>query len=273
MGQLFTRFLQERRWIQNVTSKTLQWHEQSLHWLGIEQPTEADLHDCIVRMRSAGLSASSVNSRLGSINAYLAWSGSTLRLPKLKQDHYVPATYSTRQVDAITRWRPRSFGQRRLHTLICTLLDTGTRLDEALTLRVVDCNLDDLLLTVTGKGRKQRVIPFSVELRRMLARFIMDFRPHSHEFVFATKDGRKLSQRNVLRDVKALCRRLGFEPPRRSVHAIRHTFASEYLRRGGNLFCLQRVLGHTSLAMVQRYASVATSDLSAVHERVSLLSR
>jgi site-specific recombinase XerD len=264
-GAVFDRFLQERRYLQNVTPRTIEWHEQSLAWLGVEQPTESDLQDFVLRMRAAGLKASSVNCRIGSVNAYLRWLGSPLRVPRLKTESYVPATYSSKQVGQIVRWRPKGFYERRLHAFTLTLLDTGVRLDEALSLTVADCNLDDLLLTVTGKGRKQRVIPFSVELRRVLAKFLLDFCPRPDSLVFSTKQGRKLSQRNVQRDIKRLCAKLGFNPPRRTVHATRHTFATEYLRRGGNLFHLQRVLGHTSLEMVRRYASIATADLATAH--------
>jgi integrase/recombinase XerD len=271
MPQLFDRFIQERKYLKNVSPRTVEWHEQSLKWLGVEQPTETDLRDFVLRMRTAGLKASSVNCRIGSVNAYLRWMPSPLRIPKLKQESYVPATYSKTQIHAIIRWRPRGFFGRRLHVLMLTLLDTGIRLDEALSLCVQDCNLDDLLLTVTGKGRKQRIIPFSMELRRVLAKFVLDFCPHPHQLIFSTKIGRKLSQRNVLRDIKSLCRSLGFTAPRRTIHATRHTFATEYLRRGGSLFHLQKVLGHTSLEMVRRYANLVTADLQEIHERVTLL--
>jgi integrase/recombinase XerD len=272
MTPLFDRFLQERKYLKNVSPRTIEWHEQSLKWLGTEQPTEMDLRDFVLRMRTAGLKASSVNCRIGSVNAYLSWTDSPLRIPKLKQESYVPATYSSTQIRSILRWKPRGFFQRRLHALMLTLLDTGVRLDEALSLCVQDCNLDDLLLTVTGKGRKQRIIPFSMELRRVLAKFVLDFCPHPQQLIFSTKQGRKLSQRNVLRDIKNLCKRLGFPAPRRTVHATRHTFATEYLRRGGSLFHLQKVLGHTTLEMVRRYANLITADLQAVHQRLSLLS-
>ena len=282
MAHLFDRFIQERRYLKNVSPRTIEWHEQSLKWLAIERPTKEDLRDLVLRMCAAGLTATSVNCRLRSINAYLHWqssgSGSKcgagcqhLRVPKLKQESYVPATYSRKQVQDIMRWKPRGFGERRLYVLMLTLLDTGIRHDEALTLSVQDCNLDDLLLTVTGKGRKQRIIPFSMELRRLLAKFIMDFCPQKHQFIFGTKNGRKLSQRNVLRDIKALCIRIGFQPPKRAVHATRHTFATEYLRRGGSIFHLQKVLGHTSLEMVRMYAGLVTADLQAAHERFSPL--
>jgi integrase/recombinase XerD len=73
--------------------------------------------------------------------------------------------------------------------------------------------------------------------------------------------------------VKLLCKRLWFQPPSRSLHAFRHTFAVNYLRRSGSVFHLQKVLGHSTLEMTRRYANLVTADLQPVHERVSLLSR
>ena len=64
-----------------------------------------------------------------------------------------------------------------LHLLILILLDTGCRIGEATTLKVNDVDMDNLLLTLTGKGRKQRKVPFSLELRKVLYRYIRDFEP------------------------------------------------------------------------------------------------
>lgn len=75
----------------------------------------------------------------------------------------------------------------------------------------------------------------------------------------------------MLRAVKNLCDPLGFQPPARTLHSFRHTFAVNYLRRGGSVFHLQKVLGHSTLEMTRRYANLVTADLQAVHERVSLL--
>ena len=74
------------------------------------------------------------------------------------------------------------------------------------------------------------------------------------------------------RDVKRLCTRLGFTAPARTLHSFRHTFALNYLRRGGSVFHLQKVLGHASLEMTRRYTNLMTEDLQAVHQRLSLLS-
>ena len=65
---------------------------------------------------------------------------------------------------------------------------------------------------------------------------------------------------------------LGFEPPR-TLHAIRHTFALTYVRRGGSVFHLQKVLGAQFAGDDATICDLMTEDLQAVHERVSLLSR
>jgi integrase/recombinase XerD len=74
------------------------------------------------------------------------------------------------------------------------LVDTGTRIDEALSLKWTDVDFDNLLMTVTGKGNKQRKIPFSFELRKLLFKH-----RHQYELVFCTGNGKKLGRRDMLR--------------------------------------------------------------------------
>jgi integrase/recombinase XerD len=172
----------------------------------------------------------------------------------------------------LIHWKPRTFYERRLHLLILLLFDTGCRISEILNIHVADVDLDNLLVTVTGKGDKQREIPFSFELRKGLFRYSREFCPQAHMLLLSTRKGCRLDRHIMLRDVKRLCRRLGFDPPARCVHAMRHTFALNYLRRGGSVFHLQKVLGHSTLEMTRRYANLMTEDLQAVHQRLTLLS-
>jgi integrase/recombinase XerD len=152
-------------------------------------------------------------------------------------------------------------------------MDTGARISEALALRVSEIDFENLLIKLDGKGRKQRIVPFSFELRKALYRHCKEFDRKPDSLLFANRTGTTLARRNVLRDVKVFCRNLGFEPPVRTLHSFRHTFAVNYLRRGGSVFHLQKVLGHSTLEMTRRYANLVTADLQAVHERVSLLSK
>jgi integrase/recombinase XerD len=132
--------------------------------------------------------------------------------------------------------------------------------------------MENLLVTLDGKGRKQRIVPFSFVLRKALYRFMSDFNRKLDSLLFATRDETPVRRMTTLRGVKILCGQLGFQAPARTLHAFRHTFAVNYLRRGGSVFHLQKVLGHSSLEMTRRYANLVTADLQAVHERVSLLS-
>jgi integrase/recombinase XerD len=266
MAGRFEQFLRERRYLQGVSERTAQWYAESFKWLGTETPTEDELKAFVIRMRDAGLKATSCNNRIRAVNSYLKWSGAPLHIPKLKEPSRVLPTFKPEDITTLASWRPRAFCERRLYVLLLTLADTGCRLSEALSLRWTDIDWDNLLLLVTGKGDKQRRVPFSYELRKHLFKW-----KHEHVLVFPTRRGTKLGRRVVLRDTKILCTELGIAIPARTLHSFRHTFAVNYLRRGGSVFHLQRVLGHSSLEMTRRYVNLDTNDLSSVHERISLL--
>jgi len=280
----FQQFIKERQYLANVTPATVSWYENSLKWLPSESPTREDLKSAVIRMREKGLKPSGVNCAARAINAYLHWSNAGSekkcgpgcphpRVPKVKEPDLLLPTFSAAQIKSLVRWKPSRKAQRRLHLLILILLDTGCRITEALTLRVRDIDLDNMLVALDGKGRKQRIVPFSFELRKALFRYIAEFGRKPESLLLASRNETQLGRRVMLRDVKLACRRLGFTPPTRTLHAFRHTFAVNYLRRGGSVFHLQKVLGHSTLEMTRRYSNLLTEDLQKVHERVSLLSR
>jgi integrase/recombinase XerD len=282
MEPRFEQFIRERQYFANVTPATIEWYRRCLRWLPSECPTQDQLRDTVLRMRQKGLKETGVNTVLRCVNAYLHWnSGSECkcgagcnhpRIQQLKEPRLVLPTFTESHVKQLIAWKPKSKYQWRLHLLILFLLDTGCRITEALTLRVSEIDFENLLVTLDGKGRKQRIVPVSVALRRAVFHFCKELKCPPDSLLFASRLQTIWSRRNVLRDVKLLCQRLGFDPPARTLHSFRHTFAVNYLRRGGSVFHLQKVLGHSSLEMTRRYANLVTADLQAVHERVSLLS-
>jgi integrase/recombinase XerD len=280
--QGFQQFIRERQYLANVTPSTVEWYKNSLKWLPSESPSQEDLKSAVIRMREKGLKPSGVNCAARAINAYLHWSNAGSekkcgpgcphpRVPKVKEPELVLPTFSAAQIKSLVRWKPSRKAQRRLHLLILILLDTGCRITEALTLRVRDVDLDNMLVTLDGKGRKQRIVPFSFELRKALFRHIAEFNRKPESLLLASRNETQLGRRVMLRDVKLACKCLGFTPPARTLHAFRHSFALNYLRRGGSVFHLQKVLGHSTLEMTRRYSNLLTEDLQKVHERVSLL--
>jgi integrase/recombinase XerD len=272
MRPLFEQFIRERQYLHNVTPSTVEWYRNSLRWLPSESPSQEQLKDAVMQMCEKGKKATGCNCAIRAINSYLHWSGSALKVPRLKEPQLVLPTLTLQEIRQLVAWKPKGKYQRRLHLIVLFLLDTGCRITEALTLRVRELDMDNLLVTLDGKGRKQRVVPFSFELRKALFRFIKDSGRKLDSLLFASRHETRLGRRVVLRDVKLLCKRLGFKAPARTLHAFRHTMATNYIRRGGSVAALQRILGHSSITTTMRYVHVQTEDLSAVHERVSLLS-
>lgn len=280
MEPRFEQFIQEKKYLANVSPATCEWYKQSLRWFPSPSPDAPALKEFVMRMRAQGLTASSCNCRIRAVNSYLHWaSGQSakccaacahLKVPRLKEEQRILPTFSNTDIQKIVKWKPKGFFQTRLHVLMLLLADTGCRSGEALTLRWPDVDFDNMLLKLQGKGAKDRLVPFSFELRRHLYRWRQ---LNKWDLVFPTWQGLHMGRRNELRGVKRLCKRLGIVAPARTIHAFRHTFAVNYLRCGGSVFHLQKVLGHSSLEMTRRYANLVTEDLQAVHERVSLLSQ
>lgn len=276
----FEQFIRERQILHSVKASTVEWYERCLKWLPSETPTQADLKDVVMRLRERELTPAGCNCVTRCLNAYLHWaSGSERkcgagcthpRIARLREPQQAMPVYSEAQIKKLVAWKPKGKGDRRLHLLMLTMLDTGCRVSEALSLRVADIDFDNLLVKLDGKTG-QRVIPLSNELRRALYRHTVE--SHPHDLVFATRTGTLWSRRNVSRAVKRVCHSLDFEPPARTVHAFRHTFAVNYLRRGGSVFHLQKTLGHTTLEMSRRYSNLDTRDLQDAHPRLSLLSK
>lgn len=269
MNSTFERFIKEREFLSNVAPATLEWYRQSLAWLRVDKPTASELKDFVLRMREAGLKASSCNCRIRAVNSYLRWAGSEHKVPKLKEPQKVLPVFSVEDIGKFAAWKPKTLTQHRLQVLLLLLADTGCRISELLCLQWEDVSFDDLLLCVRGKGDKQRRIPFSPEARRFLFKYQQKAK---HDLVFPARLGGMLGRRDVLRDTKALCRKLGVRIPERTLHALRHSFAIHYLRAGGSVFHLQKTLGHSDLAMTRKYANLLTEDLQKIHQKVSLLS-
>lgn len=186
MNTGFEQFIKERQYLSNVTPATVEWYKQSLRWLRVESPSDGDLKDFVMRMREKGLKPTGCNNRIRAVNAYLKWTGSPLRVPRMKEPQFILPTFTMPQVQSPISWKAKGFYPRRLHLLVLILLDTGCRISEALGLHIADCDLDNLLMTLNGKGQKQRKVPFSFELRKALFRHTREFCPHPHSFLLGT---------------------------------------------------------------------------------------
>jgi site-specific recombinase XerD len=140
----FEQFIRSRQFLKNVTPKTLDWYATSFAALRKHHPTEeftkASLEGFVIRLRENCLSPVSCNTYCRAINAYLRWLQEEgyldllLRIPSLKCERKVLPALSPAQLRAVLNYRPRHLSHQRLYALLCLLLDSGLRIEEALSL-------------------------------------------------------------------------------------------------------------------------------------------
>jgi integrase/recombinase XerD len=228
-------------------------------------------------MQKRGLSPGGINVRLRTINSFLSWLleegalAQPLRVKLLPRRPKALTTFSDADIKRILGVRPMGRSQTRAWTLLVCLLDTGVRIEEALSLERAKVNLDALTMTVHGKGSRERVVPISPDGRKALFKLVTQ---QTSRYVFATASGARLSYRNAYRDIKRLCQRAGVEGAHVHPHNVRHYFAVSYIRAGGDIYRLSRILGHSSLSTIQVYLrSMGLEHLQEGHARYSPLGR
>lgn len=271
---LLSAFLQERKWLQNVTPKTIALYEYSFQAFEGALESIENVKVRIAELRQRDLSPVSVNTYVRHIKSFYLWQGKPFKLPVLKEESQLLATLTVAQINAVLTYKPTSgtgvVNIRRAHLVALTILDTGIRASEVLGLTKDDCDLENLVIKVKGKGAKYRLIPFSQELRKTIYRLQAQ---REGQYLFGTKNNTKVSVRNLERDFKILGQKLGITGVRFSPHTFRHTFAVSYLKNGGNLEYLRRILGHTSLTTTQKYLrSLGVESIQEVHHLYSPLS-
>jgi site-specific recombinase XerD len=162
--------------------------------------------------------------------------------------------------------RPTSLRDRGI---ILLLVDTGMRASELCNLRVGDLDLKNRTILVLGKGDKEREVRISSRTAQTIWRYLAtrDDAGSPKAFLFTTHEGFCISRHSLRRMLKRTGDRAGVRGA--NVHRFRHTFAIQLLRNGGNIFALRRMLGHSSLEMVDTYLDISQADVEAVHQEAS----
>ncbi len=159
--------------------------------------------------------------------------------------------------------------------MMLLMLDTMIRVSELTGCRMEDLDLQGRSLKVWGKGSKERVVPFGSTAQKALWKYTTFHRPEPalprQDRLLLTFDGRPMTKNRVESILKAYGKKAGIEGVRVSPHTFRYTGAVSFLRNGGDLFSLQRIMGHSSIEVLRGYINLNYDDPNRVHRTASPL--
>jgi len=275
-------------WIeQGLAANTLAAYRRDLtlfaDWLGREagrslvEASETDLRQYALA-RHAGSAPTSTNRRLTVFKRFFRWAvrerivdaDPTLKLDSARQPLRVPKTLSEAQVEALLAApdveSPLGLRDRAMLEL---LYASGLRVSELVSLKTVHVSFVECALRVTGKGGKERLVPFGEEALRWIERYVAEARAAilgrgSSDALFVTGLGGPMTRQMFWKLIKAHALRAGIAAPL-SPHTLRHAFATHLLNHGADLRAVQMLLGHADISTTTIYTHVARERLKQLH--------
>jgi integrase/recombinase XerD len=155
----------------------------------------------------------------------------------------------------------------RLYAALETLYATGLRVSELISLPRNVLTADDRMLTIKGKGGRERLVPLNDAARSALAAHLTAVREAEAKgrgvsaWLFPSSNGEHLTRQRFGQELKALAIAANIEAARVSPHVLRHAFASHLLERGADLRTVQQLLGHADISTTQIYTHVIEERL------------
>ena len=235
----------------------------------------------MISLKKEKYTETSINRKMSSLRSFykfikkqgLTTNNPLSKINSLKTKKKLPIFFKESEMESVLSdnniFTGTKFENVRNSLVIELLYNTGIRRSELIEIKDCDFNFFNLTLQVTGKGNKQRLIPFSNILRESLMHYIeirkTTFNKSSDYFIVNNKGGKsypnliyRIVQQN-LGKVSSLTKK--------SLHVIRHTFATSMLNNGAELSAIKEILGHASLAATQVYTHTSFEQLKKIYKQ------
>lgn len=295
--QLVEKYLRAAR-ADGLRPTTIKWYQSLLlafvAWSDSRQlqtVTADDLRDYIIDLRTreskfidapqkpeqhGALSESTINGHITALHAFWSWVSreygtdnpmKNIRRPKRRN----PTPKAISAADYVALFNAAGdddISASRTRALLAVLADTGCRLGGLLSLTWSNVDLIKRRAVVVEKGGKSRNVSFTSYTARLLMNWKLNTGDATHVFV-SLETGQPLTESGVNQLLKRLKNRAGVKG-RVNPHSFRHNFAREYIRNGGDISTLAKLLGHSDINTTMMYYAIFTEDeLADMHDQFS----
>ena len=275
-------FLEHLRVERNVSAHTRDAYQRDLAALcawaamrsrGVLELRNDEIRAFVASEHRRGLSPKSLQRRLSACRSFYLWllkrgridanPADAIRGPKTarKLPQVLDVDEAVQLVEVATD-APLGLRDRALLELFYS---SGLRLSEVCALKWADLDFAQGLVTVLGKGSKQRIVPVGSHARNALAALREEAAGQPGDFVFPGRGGAQISSRAVQLRMKKLAAQRGVYK-RVHPHLLRHSFASHMLESSGDLRGVQELLGHADIATTQIYTHLDFQHLAKVYD-------
>ena len=271
--ETFSDFIISKK-AKGLAEKTLQSYQaqfQAVAWhldvkMDIAMLQKADLDAMIISMRT--------------LKSFFSWCNeqgiTRLNIPLYKAEETVKETYSDLELSALLKnpdIRKATFAEYRDWVIINFLLNCGSRAATVRAIQIRDVDLDGgVVFYRHTKNRKTQVIPLCSAMVSILREYLRHRGGEAADFLFCTETGSQLTENGLRQSIARYNTQRGVQ--KTSIHLFRHTIARKYLIDcGGDAFTLQKLLGHSTLAMTKHYCAIFDADLTKNYDNFSPLAQ
>ena len=221
-----------------------------------------------LRITKPDISPVTINSYLRAIRAILYYCMELgyldrFKINMIKAEKKVKETYTEDELKLLLKkpdLKTCSFSEYRDWVIINYFIGTGNRLSTVINILIgnIDFNNNSIILEKT-KNRKQQIIPLSNTLSEILREYLRYRKGNTNDYLFCNYTGTQLSKYSLQDNIRKYNRSRGVN--KTSIHLFRHTFAKMWILNGGDIFRLQKLLGHSTIDIVKEYVNMFDSDL------------
>lgn len=240
---------------------------------------ETDLYEFLKFELSLGKSVSTALRRLSSTRSFYLFLkkegyfiGNIPDIETPKKPKHLPNCLSEEEIDKLLETPDlTSPSGIRDRAMLETMYSSGLRVSELLNLKRGQVNLNKCIITVFGKGAKERKVPIAEYAVEYIKKYINEVRNKSEfkksDYLFLNKSGNPLSRVYFFKKVREYAELAGIEMTI-SPHTLRHSFATHLLNHGAQLRMVQGMLGHTNIATTQIYTHVSSEKLKSDYDKI-----